>query len=85
MENKVNSLVDKVEKILEVNNKIDVNLIRDLDKKVEESILIILNMFVDSKVVDNLFGYDKDQVLLKKVEKLIEMLFKKFIVDQNEE
>lgn len=42
-------------------------------------------MFVDSKVVDNLFGYDKDQVLLKKVEKLIEMLFKKFIVDQNEE
>lgn len=85
MENKLNSLVDKVEKILEVNNKIDVNLIRDLDKKVEESILIILNMFVDSKVVDNLFGYDKDQVLLKKVEKLIEMLFKKFIVDQNEE
>lgn len=85
MENKVNSLVDKVEKILEVNNKIDVNLIGDLDKKVEESILIILNMFVDSKVVDNLFGYDKDQVLLKKVEKLIEMLFKKFIVDQNEE
>lgn len=60
MENKVNSLVDKVEKILEVNNKIDVNLIWDLDKKVEESILIILNMFVDSKVVDNLFGYDKD-------------------------
>lgn len=85
MENKLNSLVDKVEKILEVNNKIDVNLIGDLDKKVEESILIILNMFVDSKVVDNLFGYDKDQVLLKKVEKLIEMLFKKFIVDQNEE
>lgn len=60
MENKVNSSVDKVEKILEVNNKIDVNLIWDLDKKVEESILIILNMFVDSKVVDNLFGYDKD-------------------------
>lgn len=60
MENKVNSSVDKVEKILEVNNKIDVNLIWDLDKKVEESKLIILNMFVDSKVVDNLFGYDKD-------------------------
>lgn len=52
--------MDKVEKILEVNNKIDVNLIGDLDKKVEESILIILNMFVDSKVVDNLFGYEKD-------------------------
>lgn len=84
-ENKVNSLVDKAEKTLEVNNKTDVNSTGDLDKKVEESILTTPNMSADSKAVDNSPGHDQDQAPSKKAEKPTEMSSKKSTADQNEE